>query len=39
MLEQWFQTQFLKGHSHAEVSSNQLQLTPAWKFLVIEDLD
>ncbi len=29
-LRQWSQTQFLEGHSSAE-----LQLTPAWKFLVI----
>ncbi len=32
---QWSQTQFLEGHSSAEFSSNQLQFTPAWKFLVI----
>ncbi len=35
ILDQWSQTQFLEGHSSAEFSSNQLQLTPAWKFLVI----
>ncbi len=29
------QTQFLEGHSSAEFSSSQLQITPAWKFLVI----
>ncbi len=34
-LYQWSQTQFLEGHSSAQYSSNQLQLTPAWKFLVI----
>ncbi len=34
-LEQWSQTQFLEGHSSAEFSSNQLQITPAWKFLMI----
>ncbi len=34
-LDQWPQTQFLEGHSSAEFSSNQLQITPAWKFLVI----
>ncbi len=31
----WPQTQFLEGHSSAAFSSNQLQITPAWKFLVI----
>ncbi len=31
----WSQTQFLEGHSSAQFSSNQLQITPAWKFLVI----
>ncbi len=31
----WSQTQFLEGHSSAEFSSDQLQITPAWKFLVI----
>ncbi len=34
-LKQWSQTQFLEGHSSAEFSSNQLQITPAWKFLLI----
>ncbi len=34
-LEQWSQTQFLEGHNSAEFSSNQLQITPAWKFLMI----
>ncbi len=34
-LWQWSQTQFLEGHSSAEFSSNQLQITPAWRFLVI----
>ncbi len=34
-LEHWPQTQFLEGHSSAEFSSNQLQITPAWTFLVI----
>ncbi len=34
-LNQWSQTQFLEGHSSAEFSSNQPQITPAWKFLVI----
>ncbi len=29
------QTQFLEGHSSAEFSFNQLQLTPVWKLLVI----
>ncbi|KAK2905343.1 hypothetical protein Q8A67_007142 [Cirrhinus molitorella] len=33
-LAQRSQTQFLEGRSSAEFSSNQLQLTPAWKFLV-----
>ncbi len=33
-LKQWSQTQFLEGHSSAEFSSNQPQITPAWKFLV-----
>ncbi len=32
---QWSQTQFLEGYSSAEFSSNQLQITPVWKFLVI----
>ncbi len=35
-LDHWSQTQFLEGHSSAEFSSNQLHLTPAWKFLVIQ---
>ncbi len=34
-LRQRSQTQFLEGHSSAEFSFNQLQLTAAWKFLVI----
>ncbi len=34
-LNQWSQTQFLEGHSSAQFSSSQLQLTPAWKFLAI----
>ncbi len=34
-LQQWSQTQFPEGHSFAEISSNQLQHTLAWKFLVI----
>ncbi len=34
-LKHWSQTQFLEGHSSAEFSSNQLQITPAWKILVI----
>ncbi len=34
-LDQWSQTQFLEGHSSAEFSSNQLQIIPTWKFLVI----
>ncbi len=34
-LRQWSQTQFLEGHSSVQSSSNQLQFTPAWKFLVI----
>ncbi len=34
-IDQWCQTQFLEGLSSAQFSSNQLQLTPAWKFLVI----
>ncbi len=28
-------TQFLEGHSSAEFSFIQLQITPAWRFLVI----
>ncbi len=32
-LKQWSQTQYLEGHSSAEFSSKQLQITPAWKFL------
>ncbi len=31
----WSQTQFLEGRSPAQFSSNKLQITPAWKFLVI----
>ncbi len=34
-LDQWSQTQFLEDHSSAEFSSNHLQITPTWKFLVI----
>ncbi len=34
-VKHWSQTQFLEGHSSAQFSSNQLQLTPVWKFLVI----
>ncbi len=33
-LDQWSQTQFLEGHSSWEFSSNQLQITPVWKFRV-----
>ncbi len=35
LLMHWSQTQFLEGHSSAQFSSNQLQITPVWKFLVI----
>ncbi len=31
----WSQTQFLEGHSSAQFSSNQLQITTDWSFLVI----
>ncbi len=34
-INQRCQTQFLEGRISAQFSSSQLQLTPAWKFLVI----
>ncbi len=38
-LKQWSQTQFLEGHSSAEFSSNQLQVTLAEVSSNPEDLD